>query len=83
MCDDAKAFIEHWVDDNIRPIWYEPQGDATPARKAMLVCFRAADRAGVSRRAIQDAVGDLQEYMAKAIEDVNNVEVARLVARDD
>jgi hypothetical protein len=83
MTEDAKAFVEHWVEDNIHPTGYEPEGDATEARKAMLACFRDADRAGISRRSIQDAIGDLQEYMVKAIENVNDAEVARLAAKDD
>jgi hypothetical protein len=83
MNADAKAFIEDWIDENIQATNYEPEGDATAARAAAIACFRDADRAHISRPAIQAAVGNLQDYMAAAIRAANEAEVARLVAKDD
>lgn len=59
------------------------RGDSTEARRLAFACWRDADNSAVSRAAIQAAVGDLIEYMARAIERTNDEEVKRLAQKDD
>ena len=79
----AATFVESWVSENVNATAYEPEGDASEAKRLAVLCWTAADAAGISRASISADVGDLVSYMASAIEAVNDAEVRRLVEKDD
>lgn len=79
----AAMFVDNWVRENVNATGYEPEGDASEAKRLAVMCWTAADAAGISRASISVDVGDLVSYMASAIESANDAEVRRLVAKDD
>lgn len=82
MTDKTHTFIDGWIEDNVSATGYEPEGDGTEAKRLAAQCWRECDSAGISRPAVNAAVGDLVAYMADAIERVNNAEVQRLANKD-
>lgn len=79
---EAQDFVDAWINENVQATGYERESDAAQAKTLAMQCWAAADKAGISRGAIQQAVGDLVPYMASAIEQTNDDEVARLVEKD-
>jgi len=82
MSAEAREFIEDWVENNVHPTGYEPEGDSEEAKKLAFECWRAVDQAGISRAAVKEEVGELLDYMSEAIERVNDAEVQRQVDKD-
>ena len=83
MFEKAQQFIDDWIEINIHPTGYEPEGNNAEAHERARECWAEADIEGISRPLIQAAVGDLVSYMASAIEGKNDEEVQRLVAKHD
>lgn len=83
MAENAREFVDSWIEENIQPTGYQPEGDRTEAERLAAACLIAAKSAGVSEEAIQNEIGDLVAYMDDAIERANNAEVRRLVDKDD
>lgn len=83
MSEKAREFVDGWIAENVHATGYEPEGDATEAKRLAFECWAAADKAGIPRGQIEQAVGPLVDHMAAAIEEVNDAEVRRLAARDD
>ncbi len=84
MSEAAKDFIDGWISENVNPTGYEPEGDSKEAHRLAFSCWEATDREGYGRSDVDVAVGgDLIAYMAEALENVNDEEVARLAAKDD
>jgi hypothetical protein len=81
--EEANAFVDNWIEENVRPEGYEPDGDRSLSRQLALECFRAAREAGLSPKTIEHTVGNLLDYIAEAIGKANDDEVARLAASDD
>jgi hypothetical protein len=83
MNDKAMNFVNDWVRENVNATGYEPEGDNTEAKILATQCHAAAAQAGISAKAIEEACGDLVDYIAGEISSTNDAEVARLAARDD
>ncbi|WP_404294693.1 hypothetical protein ACD578_30465 (plasmid) [Microvirga sp. RSM25] len=63
MTKDAKQFVDRWIDENIDPTGYTPVADASEAERLARACWVEADKAGISRDAIEDSVGNLVVYI--------------------
>ena len=84
MHNDARDFVEGWIEENVHPTGYDLAGDLTEAKRLALGCRAAADEVGIGRAAIDAEFASLVDYIAEAIEAANNdAEVARLSAKDD
>ena len=82
MSMKAREFVEKWVNENVHPTGYEPEGDSAEAKKLANACWRAVDLAGIGRPQVAAEIDDLEDFMGDAIERVNDAEVQRLVDKD-
>jgi hypothetical protein len=71
MAEAARAFIEAWISENVHVPKYEQELDPGLARALAAACLAEADRRGMSRLAINAAVGDLFRHMLEALERAN------------
>ncbi len=83
MISKIFSFAQSWIGEKITAEGYAPEGDRTEAKLNASRFLADADEAGFSRDAIEQQLGDVEDYMAQAVEDANDDEVARLVAKDD
>jgi hypothetical protein len=82
MSERGRRFIEGWVDENVHATGYEPEGDNSEARQLAKLCLAEAKAKGISRKEIEEHVGDINDYMSEAIENANDEEVRRLASKD-
>ena len=82
MSERGIRFIEGWVNENVRPTGYESDGDHSEACKLARLCLEEAKAKGISKKEIEEHVGDVNDYMSEAIESANDEEVARLAGKD-
>ena len=83
MSERALAFVEEWVNENVHPTGYEPEGDNAQAAALAVQCLAAAKAEGIAEAEIKDAFEDLTQFMAGSIKLVNDNEVDRLASKDD
>ena len=83
MSERGLRFVEEWIVENVHPEGYQPEGDNREARMLAVLCLKAAKDAGISKKEIEENVGDIEDFMSQAIDEANDAEVARLAARDD
>jgi hypothetical protein len=84
MSAGVKDFIEGYISNNINAEGYPPEGDNSSARHHAGKLAEAAKLSGITMSQLEDETGgDLEGYIATAIEDANDGEVERLVAKDD
>ncbi len=79
MSDKAKSFVDLWIDKNVHATGYEQEGDTKVAKNLAKECLKECVSSGINRAEVKAAVGDLDVYMADAIERVNSLELGRLV----
>ena len=80
MSTEVLGFVEEWISDHIQPGEYEPDADNTQAKALARQCLADATAQGISEMDIKDAIDDLAEFMAAAIEEANEREAH---ARED
>lgn len=83
MSERGLRFVEAWIVENVNAEGYEPEGDNSHARMLAVLCLEAAKAEGISKKEIEEHVGDINDFMSQAIDEANDAEVARLAARDD
>lgn len=67
MSQRAVEFVERWIDANIHAGSHNEAGGLAQAE----LCAAAAEANGITRREIEDELGDLVELMGVAIKVVN------------
>ena len=82
MSDQAREFVEQWIESNVHATGYEPDGDNAEAKKLAFACWADADKMAISRATIESEFGSLVDHMTEALEAVNDAEVERLIAKD-
>ncbi|MDH2354900.1 hypothetical protein QCM80_30160 [Bradyrhizobium sp. SSUT112] len=82
MSARAIAYVEDFVDRNVHAEGYEPEGNTSESEALATRCLAAAKADGIPEAEMKAAFENLQEYMAAAIEEANDNEVARLAAKD-
>lgn len=82
MSEKAQQFVDDWIESNVHAEAYQPEGDNSEARSLAEQCRVKAEAKGIPPSEIEDAVGDLTDYMASAIERVNDEEIQRLSDKD-
>jgi hypothetical protein len=76
MSERALAFVESWVVENVQPIASEPEGDSSQAKQLAAQCLAAAQAEGIPKAEIDEAIDDLQAFMAGQIKESVDREVA-------
>ncbi|HXW48827.1 MAG TPA: hypothetical protein VEK31_05225 [Xanthobacteraceae bacterium] len=73
MSERALAFVDEWISDHVRP---EDAGGDVEARAKTLAsqCLAAASKEGISASEIGEAIDDLADFMAGAIEEAEERE---------
>ena len=71
MSTEVLGFVEEWISDHIRPGEYAPDADNTQAKALARQCLADASAQGISEMDIKDAIDDLAEFMAAAMEEAN------------
>jgi len=83
MHNDARDFVEGWIEENVHPTGYDHAGNLKEAKMLALACRAAADEVGIGRAAVDAEFASLVNYITEAIEAANVAEVARLGSRND
>jgi hypothetical protein len=83
MSERALAFVEEFVDENIRAEGYEPEGDSSRAASFAGQCVALAKAEGITEAELKESFDDLTRFMAAAIKEANDNEVHRLASKDD
>ena len=83
MSNRGIEFVEGWISENVDPEAYAAKGDHSRARALAEQCLADAEAQGISKKVIEDSVGDLTDRMARAMEQSTDAKVTRLAARDD
>lgn len=77
-------FANQWIAENIRPTFFVPEGGRHPETQATLARFLADSKEnGISRREIEEDIGDLSDFLSAALEDATEAEVERLDDDED
>ena len=63
MSERGAEFLIDWVDANINPADYPPEGDKLIAAEKAAQCLSAAQAAGLTQRDLESEVGPLAEFM--------------------
>ena len=82
MSECGRRFVEGWVNEHVHPTGYEAEGDTSETRQLTELCLAAARAKGISKKEIEEDIGDIDDYMSEAIDEVNDAEVARLAGKD-
>jgi hypothetical protein len=83
MTDRALAFVEGWIEDNLRAEGYPPAGDTSQAAALAAQCLVAAKAADIPEAEITPGTFEnLVDYMAGELEEANDAEVERLADKD-
>lgn len=75
-------FVEGWVSENVHPVAYEPDENSLEARQFAVQCLAAAEAEGITRKEIEEEVGDIVAYITGLINSHLDEEVARLSAKN-
>lgn len=67
MSPRAQEFINQWIAINVSSPVYVPQGGLSESQLKAAVCQAEASKADISQKEIENAVGDLAEYIARII----------------
>ncbi len=81
MAKAAKRFVEDWISRNVEATNQDSEGDAKKVHALAFDCLAAADKAGISRAAIEEECGDLVACISDAIARLNKEAADRLVDR--
>ena len=77
-------FANHWVAENIQPTVLAPDNGAHPQTEETLGHMLAdAETAGISRREIEEDMGDLSEFISAALNEATDAEIDRLEDEDN
>ena len=78
------SVLEQWAKENINAEGYEPEdGDDAMARvQAEAFISEASADHGLSEAELRSVFGEIVGYLAGAIREANDAEVARLVGKD-
>jgi hypothetical protein len=79
----GREFVDHWIFENIDASPYQPDGDISEGRRKADELVTVAQAQGVSKREMEEEVGDLANYLSGAMEIATDAEVARLAAKED
>jgi hypothetical protein len=78
MSEEALGFVDEWISEHVRAGEYTPDDNNTQAKALAKQCLADASAEGISELDIKDAIDDLTEFMAAAIEEANEREAHRL-----
>lgn len=81
MSEHAIEFVNNWVSENINVEAYDPPAGLID--QAVQDMVDEAEANGISRKEIEDEVGDLHSFVSREYEKRTDDEVARLVEKDD
>jgi hypothetical protein len=81
MSKRGVRFVERWVSEWVHPITYWDE-DGLEARQYAVQCLAAAEAEGISKKEIEEDLGNIVGYMAGANNSQMDEEVARLAAKD-
>jgi hypothetical protein len=81
VSERGRRFVEGWVTEHVHPTGYEPEGDNSEARQLTELCLAAARAKGISKKEIEEDIGNIEDYMSEVIDEVNDAEVARLAGK--
>ena len=81
MAKAAKRFVDDWISKYVEQTNRGSEGDAKETHELTFECLAAADKAGVSRTAIEEECGDLNAYIEDAVARENKDTADRLVDR--
>ena len=74
-------FLGQWLEENVEATGYDDE-EHTEAKRLAEVCAAGARAEGFTDQEISAAVGDLKDYIAEAIERVNDAELARSASKN-
>lgn len=83
MSDKVEEFIKNWVLEHIDPEGYESEDEHPDADRLAKMCLIDAKEAGITKKQIEDVVGDLTQHMSAALRLVNDEEVDGLTSKGD
>jgi hypothetical protein len=83
MSDKVEKFIQSWVLEHIDAEGYESVDEHPDADRLAKMCLIDAKEAGITKKQIEDVVGDLTDHMSAALKLVNDNEGDRLASKDD
>jgi hypothetical protein len=72
MSERALGFVEEWVSEHVHAQEDPPEGDTTQAKALATQCLADASAQGIPSTEIGEAIDDLTEFMAGAIEEAND-----------
>jgi len=78
MSEEALGFVDEWISEHVRPGEHTSDDNNTQAKALAKQCLADASAEGISELDIKDAIDDLTEFMAAAIEEANEREAHRL-----
>ena len=81
MSKRGVRFVEGWVSENVHPTAYVLDDDSLEARQYAVQCLAAAEAEGISKKEIEEDLGNIVAYMTGAINSQIDEEVARLAAK--
>jgi len=71
MSARGRQFADEWLADNITvPVVYQEKEDRAEAVEAARDLLAAAKERGISKEEIEEDVGDIEEYVADALNDL-------------
>ncbi len=82
MSERAISFVEQWVEANVHPEAYEPEGDTSRAEAMAAYCRVAAKAEGITDAELNGSFENLTAFMAGQLEEATDREVERLVDKD-
>jgi hypothetical protein len=72
MSERALGFVEEWVSEHVHAHEDPPEGDNSQAKALATQCLADASAQGITSTEIGEAIDDLTEFMAGAIEEAND-----------
>ncbi len=78
MSEQVLGFVEEWISEHVRPSEHASDDNNTQTKALAQQCLADANAQGISELDIKDAIDDLTEFMAAAIEEANEREAHRL-----
>jgi hypothetical protein len=78
MSEEVLGFVDEWISEHVRPGEHTSDDNNTQAKALAQQCLADASAQGISELDIKDAIDDLTEFMAAAIEEANEREAHRL-----
>jgi hypothetical protein len=81
MSDKVEEFIRAWVLEHIDAEGYESEDEHPDADRLAKMCLIDAKDVGITKKQIEDAVGDLTKHMSAALKLVNDNEADGLAPK--